>query len=388
MRLWLEDKLRPAAPPDPWSRDALSVAVLLVLTAALVPAWDVTADNLHQVVVGEMASWLLLPALGFLLALRTGAVDLSVWVVAGVGGLVAAALLTRGVPPVQAFAAAGGAGLAIGCLNAALVVWAGLPSPAATLLTGLAAMWTSWALVSGRDLVVPEQVVTPWIDWHPTPALALRVLAVLAVYVSVLVVLTAVDAAAWRHRRLPRRPGVFAALAASAMLAALGGAVWLLESRWAPVPWRLVGDLRIPAAALLAGGAFLARPGRELLAGMSLPPAMLIATVWRQKVWLLPTAWGYDLQLVVLIGMVAGTQIALARFAAVRASPRARNWPLAAAILTLAGMALVASAASAAAPGALLAAPILRAAGMVLWLAGTTAIVISSRSAPGPQAQR
>jgi ribose transport system permease protein len=381
MRLWLEDKLRPAALADPWSRDALSVVLLLVLTVVLAPAWGVDGENFHQVVVGEMTSWLLLPALGFLLALRVGAIDLSVWAAAGVGGLVAAALMARGVNPTWALAAAAGAGLAFGAVNGALVAWVGVPSPVATVLTALAATWAARAAVPGGQIEVPESAVLLWVGWHPAPALALRVLAVSVIYLPVLVAMMAIDAAAWRRVRLPRRGGAWAALAACGMLAALGGAFWLLDSRWAPVPARLIGDLRIPAAALLAGGALLARPGRELLAGLSLPVAMLIVTVWRQKVWLLPNPWAFEFQVLVLLCMAGGVQLALVRLADSLSRPGRRGPALAAATLSVAGLALVASAAT---PHAFLPAALLRAGGLVLWLAGLATTVWTFRPSPAP----
>lgn len=370
MRLWLEDKLRPAAPADPWSRDALSVVLLLILTAVLVPSWDVDTENFHQVVVGEMTSWLLLPALGFLLALRVGAVDLSVWTAAGIGGLVAAGLIKGGANPTWAFAAAAGAGLAFGAVNGVLVAYVGLPSPLVTLVTALAAMWAAQTAVSGGEIEVPEKSMLLWVDWHPAPALALRVLAVTVIYLPVIVCLMAIDAASWRRSRMPRRGGMLAALTACGTLAALGGAFWLLDSRWAPVPLRLIGDLRIPAAAVLAGGALLARPGRELLAGLSLPAAMLIATVWRQKVWLLPNPWAFDFHLLILLCMTGGAQLALSRFADSRGRSAPRTTAAAAALLSVAGIALVASSAT---PHAFLPGAMLRAAGLVLWVLGLAA---------------
>ena len=97
--LRIEDNLRPPMLADRYSRevrDALSVALLLILASVLIPSWDMAKGNLLSMVAAHMPSSLLLAALGFLLALRCGALDLSVWAAAGLGGVVAAALILSG----------------------------------------------------------------------------------------------------------------------------------------------------------------------------------------------------------------------------------------------------------------------------------------------------
>ncbi|HAU36877.1 MAG TPA: hypothetical protein DCX07_04085, partial [Phycisphaerales bacterium] len=107
----MEDKLAPADLVRPWARDLACIALLAALSAVLLPTWQADGDFYRSNVVGVMLSPCLPAALGMLLALRCGAIDLSVWGVMGVGGLVAAGLIRAGVPAAMAFAAAGGAGL-------------------------------------------------------------------------------------------------------------------------------------------------------------------------------------------------------------------------------------------------------------------------------------
>jgi len=83
---------------------------------------------------------------------------------------------------------------------------------------------------------------------------------------------------AWSPRRR-----LAAALCASSALAACGGVVWLLATHRTPVPHRLVDDLRIPAAAILAGGMYLAGPNRSLLAVALLPMAVVVAALWTEQ---------------------------------------------------------------------------------------------------------
>ena len=382
-RFFLEDKLRSPSPADPWSRDVLSVALLLILAAVLIPAWDIGRENFQHAVIGQMASFLLLPALGFLLALRCGAIDLSVWVSAGVGGVVAGVLMGRGLSAPWAFAGGAAAGLAIGAVNGVLVGLGGLPSIVMTLITAAGAMWITGQLVPGRSVSIPEITFGGWLARHHSPVLAARVLTIAGVYLAALLVLMLIDVAAWFGARFGRKLSLFAALCASGVLSAVGGACWLIDNSQAPVPTRLVDDLRIPAAAVLAGGVFLARRGRELLAGMSLPAALLLVTIWRQKAWHLPApGQGYALQLLVLVGMTIVVHLAFARYLDARGS--GQNWPMASALMTLAGLAVVAAAANFDPQGTVH--NVFHAAGIAMWLSGTVALLATIRRARQPDA--
>ena len=372
--LRIEDNLRPPVPADPYSRDVLSVALLLILASVLIPSWDMAKDTLLSMVAGHMASSLLLAALGFLLALRCGALDLSVWAVSALGGVVAAGLINSGVGVWPAMAVAGAAGLAAGLLNGGLVSLIGLPSLLVTSATGMGVVWLLGWLVPGRQMAVPEQTFDPYI-WHPSGVLAIRVMMVSGVFLATMAVLAAVDGTVWAGRQFPRRLSLMAALAASGLLAALGGAAFLIDNGLAPVPTRLIDDLRIPAAALLAGGLFLGRQGRELLAGMSLPSALLICTIWRQKAWNLPApGMGWELQMLVLMGMVIATHLAFGRY--VEARGTGRRLPSVGVLLAVTGIAAVAAAAN------FRYWPVhdaLHLVGIAIWLAGMPAVIISFR---------
>jgi len=361
-------------PADPYWRDVLSVALLLILASVLIPSWDMARDTLLSMVAAHMASSLLLGALGFLLALRCGALDLSVWVAAGLGGVVAAALINSGVGVWPSFAVAGAAGLAVGLLNGALVGLVGLPSPLVTAVTGMGVVWLLAWLIPGRQITVPEQAFDAYFR-HVSGVLAVRVMMVSVVYLATVVVLVVVDWTVWMGTEFPRRLSLTAALAASGLLAALGGAAFLIDNGLAPVPTRLIDDLRVPAAALLAGGLFLGRRGRELLAGLSLPSALLICTIWRQKAWNLPApGLGWELQMLVLMGMVIAVHLAFGRY--VEARGTGRRLPGVGVLLTVAGIAAVAAAAN------FRYWPVhdaLHLVGIAIWLAGMPAVIISFR---------
>jgi hypothetical protein len=381
LRFWLEDKLRPPLPADPWSRDVLSVALLLILASVLIPAWDIARVDLLHTVIGHMASFLLLPALGFLLALRCGAIDLSVWVTSAVAGVVAAVLISRGVAVPVAFAAGAGVGLARGLVNAVGVGLCGLPSLVVTFVTAEAAMWIVGSAVVGRSVGVPELAFHGWLSWHSSPVLAVRVLVVAFVYLSALLGLLMIDYAVWRGVKFPRQVSLFAAMGASGLLAGVGGVLWLLDNSRAPAPTRLIDDLRIPAAAILAGGLFLGRKGRELLAAMSLPAAMLIVTIWRKKTWNLP-GLGLALQMLVMTGMTIAVHLAFGQYVAARGT--GRRMPTVSVLLTVGGITLVAAAANF---HHRFLHEVFHVAGIAVWLSGMPAVIAAMRQEARLEAQ-
>ncbi len=378
MRFWLEDKLRPPRAANPIGRDWLSVALLLILASVLVPAWNSASTNFLHMFAGQMASYLLLIAMGFMLALRAGAIDLSVWSAAGLGGLAAAWLINLGLRPDMAILLAVGAGLGLGVLNGAVVLL-GCPSVLATTVTGVITMAALQRVVPGRSVWVPETAFDALMSGD-SGVLGLRVLLVTGLYVIVAFSQARVDLADWKGRPTPRRLGVLASLAASGMLAAAGGACFLIDNGWTPVPTRLIDDLRVPAAAILAGTLFLDRKGRQLLCVASLPPALLLSTIWRQKVWYLPAPTvGLELQMLVLVGMAITVHLAFGRYLDARGT--GRRLPSASVFLAVGGLATVAAAGNF---DRFAARDIFHAAGIAVWLAGTAMVVASIRYEPRP----
>ena len=359
---WFEDRLAPrAGGPDDRSRDLVGMGLLAAVAVVLFPAWGADSDRYLTDVAGQMASIYLLLALGFLLALRCGAIDLSVWVVSALAGLVSAWLINRGVSAAWSLAAGAGAGLVVGAVNGALTVWARVPSVLATLLTAAAAMWALQSAFPGRAVTIPDRTFVRWhVVWpfdrregrnSPSadrngpaeppgmPLLMTRMVLVAGTYAAAMLALLA----ACRRDRWDRRRSLFAALCASGALAGAGGAFWLIDQGQTPVPTRLVDDLRVPAAAVLAGGAMLTGKGRALLAGACLPAALLLATIWRVQVWNL-SYQGYALQMLVLIGMTLLVQFAGSSATFAR---RRRAWAVAGAVLAAAGLLVVAQSAGA-----------------------------------------
>ncbi len=160
---WLEDKIRPRRAPRPWLRDTLGVALLVSLAVALLGAWrGADTDRYLNDIPGQMVSSSMLLAMGFLLALRCGAIDLSVWAVGGLGGLVAAWAINADVSPSGAIMLAGAVGLAAGAFNGALVVLAGIPSVIVTLLVAGAIAWAAQSAVDSAEVKVPDDTFAEW----------------------------------------------------------------------------------------------------------------------------------------------------------------------------------------------------------------------------------
>ena len=341
----IEHKLKPADQDGRSARgDLVVLALLAVLSLSLLPGWAGDRETFFENIIPQMLSASLLPAMGFLLVLRAGGIDLGVWMNFALGSAVAAVMIRADIWPLWAILAAGGAGLVVGAANALVVHFSGLR----VLIVSLALAAIVWAGLAyathGQAITLPAEA---WMDWHLektinaehalgsdqadgqaesftyiAPLTVTRMLMVAGLYSLTMLSLLGLqyassrkgpDAPALHGQDAAGAPGgstpagsmqLMAALCASGMLSGLGGACQLIDTfRAAPVP-TIIGDLRIPAAALLAGGSLLAGPGRTLLAGLLLPLGVLLATVWRYRAWYVHLE-GYDLQVLFLIAGLA-----------------------------------------------------------------------------------
>lgn len=281
----------------------LGMAIIAALTVLLVPMWSFDLGRLHA----ELVSFYLLPTVGFWLALRRGAVDLSVWAVAGLGGVVAAWLINAGLPMPAACGGAIAAGLIIGAANGYVAGWTRLSSVAFTIIVAAIIVSGIGYITSERTIRVDSAQLGRWQEYA-------RLLTGGAWALTMAVTMHWGVASRKQHSAdLDPRVATLVAMAASGALAAAGGAIWLIDQGSAPVPTRLIDDLRIPAAALLAGGLLWTGRNRTLISGLFLPIALLLATIWRQELSHLPFLRdsGYALQTALLIGLLLTAHIAL-----------------------------------------------------------------------------
>jgi ribose/xylose/arabinose/galactoside ABC-type transport system permease subunit len=401
----LEDKLRPRDDaPSKHLREVLVWTMLMMLGVALLPVWWVDASVVSRLAGGELSdtvgiiehfsrlllSFCLLPAMGFMLALRCGAVDLSVWVTASLGGAVTAVMLGAGLNPAVAIFAGMSAGAICGLINGILVAGLRLPCPlvSAGMAFGLIG-WMGTVFPSG-EVALGDGVLSgmlgnfqSFVNWLGLPEVTLQSVSALGVFVvyslTMLVILNGEMVERHRGRAGSERWRLFLALTASGVLSAAGGISWLIEHGTAPVSGRPVGDLVIPAAALLAGGFYLAGRGRTLLVGVLLPMSLAVVIGWKQEVMNLRCDFlaGYSLQVAALMVMVAASRYAMTCGAI---APRWRSEALGLALSSSAGIAIFAASVWFEIP---VIRDIVRAVGGGLWLVGAAGAIalklVSSR---------
>jgi len=306
--------------------DLFVAAFLLCLSLILVPGFmDVGAEYRPDFLSQLVSPWVL-PALGLTWVLVCGSVDLSVWMGFFLGSAVAGSLMAAGAHPRVALAGVLISGLVLGAVNAALVVRCRLPGWSVTAVTALIAFSATRALTGA------EGIDADLVRWTGGDApLTLNG----SLYAGAMLILLM----GGRLRRPASRTAgrdLSAALIASGALSALGGLCWLAKAGHAPAPVWPVGDLRVAAAAVLAGPMLLKRRGGALLAGLLVPVGLLMATIWRECVWDIPAGPLYLNVLVLAIG-AGGAQWAV-REASRPGRRRAWVW----ALLAGAGMLLVA----------------------------------------------
>lgn len=289
------------------------IALLVLVTFLLVPAWRnfFGTSEFHP---GDLPAGAYLPAaMGFLLALYGGGLDLSIWAVMGAGGLAAAgtvhALSRNGNTPLFAWPACLLAAMLVGTVLGGLNRWlvhrsrrSGLGITALiTALTGLIVLAVCQVSVPCREVTIPDEAFGPWVSvlsdaltdkttasdrYLEGPLPLLRMLTVFLIWTGAMAARKAKES--WPRRRPAsdcqegNPPG---GLCVSGMLAGASGACWLIDTGSAAVPTRLIDGLTVPVAVMLAGGLFLPRRRGILPAQILLPPALLLTDVWEQCVW-------------------------------------------------------------------------------------------------------
>jgi ribose/xylose/arabinose/galactoside ABC-type transport system permease subunit len=309
-------------------------AVLFVgLVAALAPLWSVAhcaegAGGLMMLVSRQMLSFYLLPALGALLALRRGAIDLGVWMNFSLGAVVPAALMSAGAPSLGAMAMAAALAGLVGLAGGLAVARLRVPAPLATGVLALG-VWLVLRRIAGGTIMLAPDAFAGWLlpigsgsGEVVTPLAVTRGLVVTVAYGFAMICLAARQNMAGRVDESQRpRERLAGTLAASAVLASVGGSMSLLELGYAAAPQMPAGDLRIVAAVVLAGGWFLAGPGSTLLAALLLAPATWAATAMLSSWDLAAGPWA--LQALVVAGLALGAQVCMHRLLVTGRSPKA-----------------------------------------------------------------
>ena len=78
------------------------LALLAALSLSLLPGWAGDRETFFENIIPQMLSASLLPAMGFLLVLRAGGIDLGIWMNFALGSAVAAVMIRAGIWPLWA----------------------------------------------------------------------------------------------------------------------------------------------------------------------------------------------------------------------------------------------------------------------------------------------
>jgi len=316
---------------------------LALMLGVLLPGWIAPEETYVTDVSAQVGSPLLLMGVGLALAMRAGVIDLSVWMLAVAGGLIGAVPIAVGAPFVVGLVAAVAFGAAVGVVSGWLVRRTGLASIWVTGGVG-AVLFAVLAFVPAGGVEVPDDsfraLLVPAIggvspldgmaERAVLPLVAGRTILIVGIYAAVMAMVLIgrnISIGVVSRRRL--------ALVVSGALAALAGACGLIDHGRTASAVLPVGDVRPLAAALLAGAPVLAGKGRALLVGLVVPLGLLGATVWGQRVWMLP-AHGIEWHAIGLVCLATATAVSV-RFLRDRRGP----WAWAGYGLSLAAVAIL-----------------------------------------------
>ena len=325
---FLKEQFRVRAFHRRGSYDLFNGGLLVLLTLLILPGWHALGGGTRSDMSNLLASSYLPAAMGFLIALRYGTVDLSVWASMGLSGVVSAGMILRGVSPWVALPVGVACGTGVGMINALCLsrIRTRLPGFLVTAMVGILVILSIHAFTDARQLVIDDDALSGWNTFLDrcfqmsqsaeyqgqliAPLVTLRMGIVFLAWSMTLLVLLVGDmkTAGWPRpfARWWVRP---VSLIVSGSLAGVSGVAWLVDHGSTPVPGRLIDGLTIPIAVLLAGSVLLQGRGRTMLAGICLPMSLLLTQLWEQTIWPL-SIMGYSIHLLALGALVLLAQLA------------------------------------------------------------------------------
>src|SRR5690606_32457328 len=135
-----------------WLLKYSTLFVLFLLFAGFSLTVDrfLTANNLLNII--QQISMLTIVGTGLTFGFAAREMDLSVGYMVGMAGIMVPLMLVAGYPLPLALLAGLGAGLAVGCVNAILVTFVGVPSLIATLAVGSIRYGINFLMTGGRAI--------------------------------------------------------------------------------------------------------------------------------------------------------------------------------------------------------------------------------------------
>jgi ribose transport system permease protein len=174
----------------------LAIVLIELSVGAMIPQ-ALTRGNFAD--VAQAAAPLVIMAVGELLVVITGGIDLSVGSVFSLTGMVTALAMAYGLGAVASTACGLGVGLLVGAINGVLVTFAGLAPFVVTLITYAAAGSLAFIVTDGHSMPVPDQNYYLLNAGTLIPGVANFMLYCVAIAVVVEVVLRKVVAGRWLY---------------------------------------------------------------------------------------------------------------------------------------------------------------------------------------------
>lgn len=174
----------------------LAIVLIELGVGAMIPQ-ALTRGNFAD--VAQAAAPLVIMAVGELLVVITGGIDLSVGSVFSLTGMVTALAMAYGLGALASTACGLGVGLLVGAINGVLVTFAGLAPFVVTLITYAAAGSLAFIVTDGHSMPVPDQNYYLLNAGTLIPGVANFVLYCVAITVVVEFVLRKVVAGRWLY---------------------------------------------------------------------------------------------------------------------------------------------------------------------------------------------
>jgi rhamnose transport system permease protein len=274
---------------------ALAIAALYAVLAIAAPGFF-TRENFSDLFLGDFP--VLLVAMGTLLVMLTGEIDISVGSVFAICGVLAGGCAVAGLPLVAVVVIAVAAGAALGALNGALVAYVGLPSIVVTLASMVALRdGLRWATQGAWIQNLPSSFQWLGLSQAAFPVAAFALVAVLQAALSWsatrvaafrAVYATGSDAQAARLAGIETRLVKFVVFAAGGAFTGLAALLNAVRFNQIPSNAGIGLEMKVVAAVVVGGAAV--RGGRGTFTG-TLLGIVLLASIGPALVFLGVTSY-------------------------------------------------------------------------------------------------
>jgi len=277
-----------------------SFVVLLVglLAVMLVPGWILHGDFGYSSCVELLLPAELAVMVGFLVVLSAGAIDMGIWPVMCLSGILAicgAGFEFAFFPAVLVSLAAGATVGTGGAVIASLLpVGRRVSVVVATTAVGIGIMIvcrflpSDYANISVSRFALQLEAIHDFMygdlpaneTFSISPLVMTRMLSVFVLWSLVQIVFLKIEMATGWLKKLPWGP-----LVLSGALSGISGFYVALERSDLPVPERIIDDWQVPAAVVLSGVLITKGKNGLVISIVLLPVCAVLVSLWRMQVW-------------------------------------------------------------------------------------------------------